>query len=299
MNTAALSSREAFAPREPGGRARGIGLSVLVHAGLVVAIAFGVSWRSRTPEANEAELWAAVPQAAAARAVAPEPTPAPVVPKVAAPPVPAPTPAPPPPKALPDPQIAIEQERLEKLRQQQKAAEEAKKRQAEEERLAKEREKQRAGEEKAKAEKLRQQQEAAEAARKKKLEEEQAAKLAEIARKDQLARIQGLAGATGSPNASGTALRAAGPSAGYAGRIKARIRPNIVFLDKVSGDPTAEVEVRAAADGTIVGRKLLKSSGVPAYDEAVLRAIDKTEVLPRDVDGRVPSALLLVFRANE
>jgi len=84
-----------------------------------------------------------------------------------------------------------------------------------------------------------------------------------------------------------------------AGRIKARIRPNIVFLDKVSGDPTAEVEVRAAADGTIVGRKLLKSSGVPAYDEAVLRAIDKTEVLPRDVDGRVPSALLLVFRANE
>ena len=94
-------------------------------------------------------------------------------------------------------------------------------------------------------------------------------------------------------------MRAAGPSAGYAGRIKARIRPNIVFLDKVSGDPTAEVEVRAAADGTIVGRKLLKSSGVPAYDEAVLRAIDKTEVLPRDVDGRVPSALLLVFRANE
>ena len=38
---------------------------------------------------------------------------------------------------------------------------------------------------------------------------------------------------------------------------------------------------------------------MPAYDEAVLRAIDKTEVLPRDVDGRVPSALLLVFRANE
>lgn len=292
MNAAALSSREAFAPRDPGGRARGIGLSLLVHAGLVVAIAFGVSWRSRTPEASEAELWAAVPQAAAARAIAPEPTPAPVVPKVA----PAPTPAPPPPKAAPDPQIAIEQE---KLREQQKAAEELKKRQAEEERQAREREKQRLAEEKAKAEKLRQQQEAAEAARKKKLEEEQAARLAESARKDQLARIQGLAGATGSPNASGTALRAAGPSAGYAGRIKARIRPNIVFLDKVTGDPTAEVEVRAAADGTIVGRKLLKSSGVAAYDEAVLRAIDKTEVLPRDVDGRVPPALLLVFRANE
>ena len=29
---------------------------------------------------------------------------------------------------------------------------------------------------------------------------------------------------------------------------------------------------------------------------AVLRAIDKTEVLPRDVDGRVPSSMTIDFR---
>ncbi|HRP27833.1 MAG TPA: protein TolA, partial [Burkholderiaceae bacterium] len=34
-------------------------------------------------------------------------------------------------------------------------------------------------------------------------------------------------------------------------------------------------------------------------DDAVLRAIDKTAVLPRDVDGRVPSTLLLVFQPGE
>ena len=109
----------------------------------------------------------------------------------------------------------------------------------------------------------------------------------------------GQAGASGEPGATGSALQSAGPSASYTGRIVARVRPNIVFADPVAGNPTAEVEVRAAADGTILGRKLVKSSGIAAYDNAVLRAIDKTEVLPRDVDGRVPTSLVLVFRRND
>jgi colicin import membrane protein len=67
----------------------------------------------------------------------------------------------------------------------------------------------------------------------------------------------------------------------------------------VSGNPTATVEVRAAPDGTIIGKRLLKSSGVPSWDEAVLRAIDKTEILPRDTDGRVPSSFEISFRPHE
>jgi colicin import membrane protein len=59
------------------------------------------------------------------------------------------------------------------------------------------------------------------------------------------------------------------------------------------------VEVRASPDGTIVARKLIQSSGVKAWDEAVLRAIDKTEVLPRDTDGRVPSPLEISFRPKD
>jgi colicin import membrane protein len=31
----------------------------------------------------------------------------------------------------------------------------------------------------------------------------------------------------------------------------------------------------------------------------VIRAVVKTEVLPRDIDGRVPSAMVISFRPNE
>ena len=102
---------------------------------------------------------------------------------------------------------------------------------------------------------------------------------------------------------SGNTQQATGPSASYAGRVRAKLKPNIVFrsdtLDQISGNPVAEVEVKASADGSITERKLIKSSGVKAWDDAVLRAIDKTETLPRDVDGRVPSPLVLSFRPRD
>ena len=107
------------------------------------------------------------------------------------------------------------------------------------------------------------------------------------------------AGTSDDPSATGTAARTSGPSAGYAGRIKARIKPNIVLTGNVTGNPLATVELRLAPDGTIVSRKLTKSSGSPVWDETVLRAIDKTEVLPRDIDGRVPSSMSIDFRPQE
>ena len=213
------------------------------------------------------------------------------VPKVETPP-PAPVPA-----ALPDPQIAHEKARAEKLRKEQEAAERERdtlrKKQAADKVAAekqRELEAQKLVQEKEKEKEKKQQQQAA---------EDRLAQQREAERKKNIERMLGQAGASGEANARGSALQSAGPSASYAGRIKARIRPNIVFADEGAGNPTAEVEVRAAADGTILGRKLVKSSGVTAYDNAVLRAIDKTEILPRDEDGRVPASLLLVFRARE
>jgi colicin import membrane protein len=120
-----------------------------------------------------------------------------------------------------------------------------------------------------------------------------------LQREENLKRMLGQAGGTGSPNATGTAAREAGPSASYAGRIVARVKPNIVLTDEVPGNPVAKVEVRCAPDGTIVGRRLVKSSGNKDWDEAVLRAIDRTEVLPRDTDGRVPSSIEIDFRPRE
>lgn len=132
---------------------------------------------------------------------------------------------------------------------------------------------------------------------KRKAEEE--AKQLQAQREENLQRMAGLAGGTGGATSTGSALQSAGPSASYAGRIRARIKPNIVFTDDVSGNPAAEVEVRTAPDGTIVGRKLVKASGNKSWDEAVLKAVDKTEVLPRDTDGRVPSSLVISFRPKD
>jgi colicin import membrane protein len=67
----------------------------------------------------------------------------------------------------------------------------------------------------------------------------------------------------------------------------------------IAGNPAAEVEVRTSPDGTIISRKLVKSSGVKSWDDAVLNAIDKTEKLPPDTDGRVIPSLTLGFRPKD
>ncbi|MFN5700443.1 MAG: energy transducer TonB, partial [Betaproteobacteria bacterium] len=106
--------------------------------------------------------------------------------------------------------------------------------------------------------------------------------------------------ATGSPNATGDALRASGPSPSYGGRIIARVKPNIVFNpDDVSGNPVAEVEVRLAPSGAILGQRLLRKSDSPDWDAAVMRAVEKAEMLPRDVDGRVPPVIVIQFSRRE
>lgn len=113
----------------------------------------------------------------------------------------------------------------------------------------------------------------------------------ERARQENIKRMMG--------ELAGDKLRTAGPSTAYAGRIKARIKPNIVFAAEVAGNPVAEVDVYCAPDGRITSRKLVTPSGSNAWDEAVLRAIDRTEVLPRDENGKVPSLMRLEFKLRD
>jgi colicin import membrane protein len=121
----------------------------------------------------------------------------------------------------------------------------------------------------------------------------------EAMRKENLNRMAGLAGANGAPDAKGVAPQSSAPSKSYAGRVSARIKPNIVFTEDIVGNPVAEVDVRLAPNGTILNRNLIKSSGVKAWDDAVLKAIDKTERLPLDNDGRVPGSLIIGFRPKD
>ncbi|MDD2919605.1 cell envelope integrity protein TolA [Rhodoferax sp.] len=299
MHTAA--ERLEFSPPDTPGVVRAFMLALLAHGLLVAALTWGVRWQRDAQIVNvEAELWAAVPVAAAPRLqepmqeLPPEPLP-PEKPQVVAKPAPLPPPVAEPPKV----DIALEQEKRRLQRQRQleleKQQEKLKQDKLKQARLQQEKLKV----EQLKADKLKQAlAEKTKLAQEKKLAEQQAKQL-NAQRVKNLQRMSGLAGASGAPGATGTALKSAGPSASYAGRIIARIKPNIVFTEAISGNPTAEVEVHAAPDGKILASKLTKSSGVAAWDEAVLRAIAKTEVLPRDTDGRVPSPLVISFRPKD
>lgn len=159
--------------------------------------------------------------------------------------------------------------------------------------------------EKAKAEK------AAEDKRKKAEQAAKEAKAAQERRAANLERMRNLAGA-GAPSSQGSAERASspnqgqgqgssagGPSRGYGAKVAAKVKPNIVYPDNIAGNPRAEVAVRTAPDGTITSVRITQSSGNSAWDQAVVRALHKTDTLPRDVDGRVPDALTIGFRPKD
>ena len=309
-----------FAPPAPDGTGRSVGASLVVHALLIVALTAGIQWKQDNSMSVEAELWSAVPMAAAPKLVEVEAPPPPPAPK----PEPAPKPvvkAPEPPAPNRDADIALAKKR--KIEEEKKIQEALKAEERRKEELKKEAEKKakakleedkrklEAKKEEERKDKERKEKERAEKERKEKeakkqqeqkdnkVSAEEAKKLDAI-RKENMKRIAGLAGASGNENATGTAMKSSGPSDSYGGRIRARVKPNITFdPSSVSGNPAAEVEVRCAPDGTIVSRKLTKSSGNTAWDNAVLKAIDKTEILPRDTDGRVHSPLLLVFKPND
>jgi colicin import membrane protein len=86
------------------------------------------------------------------------------------------------------------------------------------------------------------------------------------------------------------------PTAGYAERVRQAIRPNIVLREPIEGSPVAEVEVRVAADGSILNVTLVRGSGVAVWDQTVQNAVWRTVRLPLDSDGRVPPVMRLVFR---
>jgi colicin import membrane protein len=118
-------------------------------------------------------------------------------------------------------------------------------------------------------------------------------------RQENMKRIAGLAGATGGADAKGAAEKSSGPSAGYGAKVRAAVKPNVIFSDDISGNPTAEIEVRTTLDGSIISQRLVKSSGNKAWDDAAIKAVIRTGSLPRDTDGRVPTPMILEMRPKD
>ena len=209
-----------------------------------------------------------------------------------------------------------EEEKLRKEIEARKLEEEKRRREieaakAEEEKLRKEIEARKIEEEKrrkeielakAKADEEQRQKgiEAAKALEAQRLREEQAQseKLRKDARERAL-RLAGTAVGSGDPNTSGPAISNIAPSADYGAKLRAAIRPHIASFKELSPDLAAEYLVQTDTSALIVSAKLAKSSGDAYWDDVALKAILKTERLPKDIDGRAPSSITVVLRPRD
>lgn len=288
-------------------------LAVAVHAVLLGFLYFGISWQSNEPVAVEAEVWDMSVQSAAAPTLPPPPAPEPE-------PEPEPTPAPPPRPVEPPPverpapvepdiKLQREKERKEKEKEQRELAEkkELEQKRKEEERkqeLAEKKKKEDAerqkkelakkeADEKKKAEKLAAEKAAKEKAAKEKAEQ---AKLDKM-RQEDLKRMAGAAGTTG------TAEKSTAPKAdsGYVAAITAAIKSATAYGGSTTmpGNPKAVFKVEQLPTGEIMSVRLVKSSGVPEFDRAVENGIKKASPLPKKKDGTVERVLDVNFSMKD
>lgn len=309
-----------YVPPEPS-RLPSFLMAVAVHAALLAFLWIGVSWTAKTPITVEAEVWDMAVQTAAAPELPPEPAPEPTPePTPVTPPPPPPPPVVEQPAPTPPPDIALQREKERKEEAAKKKQEIADKREAEkrerEEKLAEQ--KKRDDAERKEKEKLAKQEEAEK--KKKELEDKKKADLLAAAdkkkadaakakataaenaklekmRKDELQRMAGAIGSTGS------AAKSSGPRSdgGYIAAITAAIKSNTAYPGNtdVSGNPRATFRVDQLPTGEIMSVRLVKSSGVPEFDRAVENGIKKASPLPKKKDGTVERTLDVNFSMKD
>ena len=290
----ALDRIDIVPPRDAGA-IRSFGLALLIHAALIAALTWGVNWkRSDSAATFGAELWANAPQDAAPLQTPPPkavPLPAPVVrqPVLQAPREPA-----------PNVDIALEQEKKRKQLKDQKLAQEkterdkAKALQAEADKKSQQLKAAQVKAEQVKAEQLAK----AEQTKADALKAKQSQQAAVTQRDDNMKRLNDLmANAGGSLQGSSTSRATAGgkgSSRTYSAIANAAIKPNVVFTEDFEGNPLTKVEVRLQSDGTIISSRVVQPSGNKNWDNAVLNAVIRTRVMPKDVDGTLPDTILIL-----
>lgn len=279
-------------PKEPG-RWRAITLAAAVHVALLVFFWIGIDWQSATPVAVKAEIWDLQAKEAAPLPLEPEPTPQPkpepiVKEEPKAEPI-----KPEPPKV----DIALEKEKKRKEQERKdKLAEEDKEKKAKQK--AEQDKQDKLKEQEAEKKKVEQQKKAD--ADKKRLQDKRDQELSDKRRAEELSRMTGAIGSGGSGQAAKS--QGSGRADGaYADKIRARIRSNTQFMvpAELSGNPPVEYEVELLPDGSLRGLSLRKSSGLPGFDEAVKRAIERSQPFPKDQSGSVPGRLTVVHKPKD
>mgnify|MGYP003334588420 FL=1 len=107
------------------------------------------------------------------------------------------------------------------------------------------------------------------------------------------------AGAPSNGTAAQTSGRKGDPS--YAARVAQRIRGNTVFAipPDLSGNPQVLFRVNLDPAGYILDVHKLTGSGLAGFDDAVERAIRKSEPFPSDASGRPPHTLDIQQRPKD
>lgn len=126
------------------------------------------------------------------------------------------------------------------------------------------------------------------------------AKLRDQARADEMKRLTGAVGSGG----TGQAAKSQGSGradANYAAKIRAKVRSNTIFNvpDSLVGNPEVEFDVQLLPDGSLRSLSMRKSSGIDAFDEAVKRAIERSQPFPPDQSGTVPGRLIIAHKPKD
>ena len=98
-------------------------------------------------------------------------------------------------------------------------------------------------------------------------------KKANALRDENLARMRAMQGGNSNPAQS------------YAQRLRNRLLPNLMFTGDATGDPQTTITVKISSDGTITNLEISKPSGNIEWDNAVVRAVQKSNPLPIPTDG--------------
>lgn len=85
-------------------------------------------------------------------------------------------------------------------------------------------------------------------------------------------------------------------NAAYEGRVITKVRHSLVWADETSTKClVTSISLRLSPSGEIQEARIAGSSGNQPWDEAVLNAFRRTNMLPRDTDGRVPAQMVIRF----
>lgn len=130
------------------------------------------------------------------------------------------------------------------------------------------------------------------AAQAKKVDTERRARLAQM--------MQGSAGGTGSTDGlgkSGTGTGSGGTatSPGYSDKVRRAVRPHISWGGETAGLETV-VSVRCSPTGTLLDATIQRGSGNSAWDDAALRAVQRTDPMPQDINGKTPTSFLITLK---